>query len=521
LYSWNKKDELPVDLQKIPIGDWDVSRVTNMRAIFSESRNFNESLNNWDVSNVTDMEYMFRNCHKFNQPLDKWGDKLGKVTNMSHMFVHCEHFNQPLDNWNVRNVTNMNCMFLMCEKFNQSLDNWNVSNVTNMSDMFVNCEKFNQPLNNWNVSNVTDMSEMFGNCINFNQPLDNWNVRNVTDMRWMFNKCAKFNQRINNWNVRNVVEYEEMFDKCNIEEQNKPRFINVDARQIHTETGKINFENLNSFLKGILNNKRIPGYINYSEYIEKTISKLIHDGDESEEIKNEQREGLQRIMSERLNELNYQDQSPLIRESIFYVLEYVKKQSSIFKNMYVASFIKDCVHAYEGPDGMTCALGALERILFSFVPACAAEETEDCKEITGIIEADPNKLISEYIVDWYKEHKTGTSSAFPSGTTNDEFKQSLQEYLLRKMPRNQFPDIENLIKQKVDETSEYVGFEPDDFMRGGKKRKMKKKKTKKRTKRVIKTKKTNKKVKKKVRKTNKKNKKVKKHTHRQQINMRK
>jgi hypothetical protein len=214
----------------------------------------------------------------------------------------------------------------------------------------------------------------------------------------------------------------------------------------------------------------IPNNLNYSDYISTTILELIHTSDESEEMKNTQRQGLQRIMNERLTNLHYQSLSPVIRESIFYALEYVKTKSSTFKNMYVDTFIQDCVHAYEGENGMTCALGALERILFSFVPACAAEETEDCKEITGIIESDPNKLIPKYIVDWYKEHKTGTSGAFPLGTTNDEFKQSLQEYLFRKMPRDQFPDIENLIQQKVDETAEYVGFEPDDFVRGGKKR---------------------------------------------------
>jgi surface protein len=469
LYLGNKKDELPVDLQKIPIGDWDVSRVTNMRAIFHKHVDFNESLNNWDVSNVTNMEYIFWKCRTFNQPLDKWGDKLGKVTNMNRMFNSCTNFNQPLDNWNVSNVIYMNDMFGACKNFNQPLNNWNVGNVMNMSEMFQNCEKFNQPLNNWNVSNVTKMGHMFSDCENFNQPLNNWNVRNVTDMNYMFSNCKNFNQPLNNWNV---VQNQGMFDGCKIYQENKPRIriINVDDTQIHTETGKINFQNLNSFLKDILN-KEIPRDINYSKYIKNTISNFIKDSDESEGKKNEQHNGLDRIMSERLDNLNYQDQSPLIRESIFYVLEYVKQQSSIFKNMYVASFIKDCVHAYEGPDGMTCALGALERITLSLPPSCAAEGNDECEILVGIILADPNKLIPEYIKEWYQLHKGG----FPDKTEHD-IEQNLIDYLKDKMPRDKFPEvnIENLIKVKVNEIKLAIGFDPDAFTYGGKKRKTRK-----------------------------------------------
>ena len=501
LYVFNKV-KLPIDLQNKPIGDWDVSRVTYMRGLFNfnntDNNTFNESLNNWDVSNVTDMV---------------------------EMFADCKEFNQPLNNWNVSNVTTMSFMFSECTRFNQPINNWDVSNVMKMKGMFYNCRNFNQPLNNWNVSNVTKMSDMFRDCISFNQPLDNWDVHNVMDMSFMFNGCTRFNQPINNWNIADGTDIEGMFYLCNIVRRNKPNFVldnedgvfDIDARQIHKAAAKINYPLLISVLKEKVN-KPIPVNINYSNYINTTILELVNTSEETEKIKNTQRQGLERIMRERLNNLNYQSLSPLTRESIFYVLEYVKLQSLTFKNMYVDTFIKDCVQAYEGPEGMSCAPGVLERIIYSFVPACAAEETDDCKEITGIIEADPNKLIPQYIIDWYKEHKTGTPGAFPEGTTSEQFKQSLTNYLKEKMPIHQFPDIEDLIQQKVEETTEYVGFEPDDFMRGGKKRKMKKKTIKK----VRKTNKKRNKTNKKVRKTNKKiNKKVKKHTHRHQIYIRK
>ena len=56
------KTKLPDDLKDIPIGQWDVSRVTNMRGMFLDCHTFNEPLNDWNVSNVTNMEQMFYHC---------------------------------------------------------------------------------------------------------------------------------------------------------------------------------------------------------------------------------------------------------------------------------------------------------------------------------------------------------------------------------------------------------------------------------------------------------------------------
>ena len=44
-----------------PIGNWDVSGVTDMSNMFSGTINFNQNINNWNVSNVTNMEsHVFR-----------------------------------------------------------------------------------------------------------------------------------------------------------------------------------------------------------------------------------------------------------------------------------------------------------------------------------------------------------------------------------------------------------------------------------------------------------------------------
>ena len=98
--------------------------------------------------------------------------------------------------------------------------------------------------------------------------------------------------------------------------------------------------------------------------------------------------------------------------------------------------MQDCIHAYDGAlfaATMTCANGALERIIFSLLPACATdEEKEDYKKIIGIITANPQVLIIEYIKDWYKLHKTGTDAAFPEGTTEEQKKNDLRRFFIRK-----------------------------------------------------------------------------------------
>jgi surface protein len=201
-----------------PIGEWDVSEVTNMKDLFRPDYNkvmlkiniydFNEDISNWDVSNVKNMSQMFLNS-SFNQDISKWN--VSKVTNMNNMFGYNKQFNQPLNNWNVSNVKSMKEMFQVASKFNQPLENWDVSNVETMNNMFRSAIRFNQSLNNWNVSNVTDIGEMFRSALLFDQSLNNWNVSNVENMRGTFSAAILFNQPLNNWDVSRVRDFIETF----------------------------------------------------------------------------------------------------------------------------------------------------------------------------------------------------------------------------------------------------------------------------------------------------------------------
>lgn len=200
----SNKESLPDDL-KIPIGKWDVSKVTSFDEVFKDQSNFNEPLE-WDMSNATSTSMMFLGCEKFNQPL-KWNVK--KVLIMSAMFMGCKAFNQPLE-WDMSEVGSTSYMFYKCKKFNQPLK-WNTQNLQEMNHMFMGCKAFNQPLN-WDVGYVEDMIFMFSDCEEFNQPL-NWDVSSATDMKMMFQNCLNFNQPLN-WNVSNVISMSGMFMNC-------------------------------------------------------------------------------------------------------------------------------------------------------------------------------------------------------------------------------------------------------------------------------------------------------------------
>jgi len=77
--------------------------------MFRGATNFNQPLNNWDVSKVTDMGAMFAVATNFNQSLDNWD--VSKVTIMESMFYHATNFNQPLTNWDVSKVLGWTNMF--------------------------------------------------------------------------------------------------------------------------------------------------------------------------------------------------------------------------------------------------------------------------------------------------------------------------------------------------------------------------------------------------------------------------
>ena len=223
--------------------DWDVSKVTNMSAMFDGATRFNKDLGDWNTKSVTDMSFMFQGATKFNQDLSGWDTS--NVTTIARMFNGASLFtnngvslNTDGDKWNVSKVTSMDYTFAGT-KYNSSLADWNVSKVTNFNGMFrgslfnhasidnwklnvndnIKCSQmfylssFNQPLSSWNTGKIDNMSLMFAGC-SFNRDISGWNTQSVTDMNGMFEGNNQFNQDISEWNVLNVSNTSEMFADC-------------------------------------------------------------------------------------------------------------------------------------------------------------------------------------------------------------------------------------------------------------------------------------------------------------------
>merc|ERR1719224_330902 len=106
------------------------------------------------------MSYMFMNATAFNQSIGDWD--VSKVTNMESMFQDAVSFNADLGRWKVSKVTNMYAMFSHARSFNQSsLANWDVSSVGEIDDMLMGAKCFHADLRHRQVSNTTTASRMF------------------------------------------------------------------------------------------------------------------------------------------------------------------------------------------------------------------------------------------------------------------------------------------------------------------------------------------------------------------------
>jgi len=203
-----------------PIGNWDVSNVTNMGAMFSHST-FNYPIGNWNVSNVTNMFGMFLDAAAFNQPIGNWN--VSKITNSSFMFSGARVFNQPIGNWDVSNVTNMDAMFQLASKFNQPIGNWNVSKVTSIGWIFAFAGEFAQDISSWDVSKVKNMDRVFAYALKFNSNISRWNVRSAEHMNLMFFEANTFNQDISKWCVPNIKSEPSSFSNNSpLSNSNKP-----------------------------------------------------------------------------------------------------------------------------------------------------------------------------------------------------------------------------------------------------------------------------------------------------------
>ena len=184
------------------IGNWDVSKVTNMASMF-ESTNFNNgsssTISNWTAPYCTDFTNMFKLATSFNQPLTKLVKTSYVSTTMLQMFQNATAFNQNIGEWDVSKVTSMLNMFELTPFNNggsSTISNWSAPLCTMFAGMFVSATSFNQPLTNLvKTSGVEScsMNIMFQSATAFNQDIGEWDVSKVTTMSNMFLNARAFN----------------------------------------------------------------------------------------------------------------------------------------------------------------------------------------------------------------------------------------------------------------------------------------------------------------------------------------
>ena len=103
----------------------------------------NLDLSNWDVSNVTDINYMFTNSGITNLNLSNWNTS--NVTDMSGMFSGCTNLEElDLSSFDTRNVTDMRAMFAKCVNLRTVYigQNWSISQA-NTENMYFNINSNN------------------------------------------------------------------------------------------------------------------------------------------------------------------------------------------------------------------------------------------------------------------------------------------------------------------------------------------------------------------------------------------
>jgi surface protein len=116
------------DRQKIlNISNWGVLDITTNSA-FNGCTNLTCTATDAPTISATDLSETFANAYIFNGAIGNWD--VSGVNNMTAMFATATAFNQPL-NWNTSAVNSMFRMFRGASAFNQDISAWDVSQVSN------------------------------------------------------------------------------------------------------------------------------------------------------------------------------------------------------------------------------------------------------------------------------------------------------------------------------------------------------------------------------------------------------
>ena len=149
-------------LKLVEVVQWGSNPWTSMELAFDGCINLDVTATDTpDLSNATSMSNMFANCQSLvgTSAFNNWD--VSTITNMRAVFFNNTLFNQNLSSWNVSSVESMDFMFMFAGAFNQNISSWNVASVTTMANMFNSANSFDQNLGSWDISSLQTGEDMF------------------------------------------------------------------------------------------------------------------------------------------------------------------------------------------------------------------------------------------------------------------------------------------------------------------------------------------------------------------------
>jgi hypothetical protein len=480
---------------------WNVSRVYDMTEMFEACHHFNQPLV-WDVARVQFMTSMFVSCHRFNQPL-LWD--VSTVRDFSLMFVNTIGFNQNLTSWEIAEDADTDEMFdgsaieernlppgidpvepveagpvvkvnaYQIHQFSAKVDIERLNAFfrsktllqpetvedipefiqRSMNGLIDQLEQHAVDQEKDKLKEIVELDKLMGENVELELPLSSQTMEKLyTKKKSILGKIhtsKPFTQPVHY--MKKIDRLLSMASAKRKEALEREKTLLTELVQVEKEIKRVRMDkNKKEALLVILEerDKRrvLSGRMKLIEYEMKN--------DREKIVKH--RKDLEKIMKKVLTRVNYFLYSPSWRLSILYSLDYVEKQPILFKKSYTEAFLKDCVNAYEGAAGMSCATGVLERFVISLMTACgtvlSVSDNPEYEYIKGIVENGLTKLIPEYILKWYKLH-----SHDPHRFTTEPREQRLDN--LRTYLLSFFPENEELIMKLIPEYA--IDVDNDDF----------------------------------------------------------
>jgi surface protein len=202
-----------------PIGNWDVSQISDFSKVFSAIRNpnmyyFDADLSGWDLTSAEATSSMFQGTISFTDITNSLaGWNVAKVIDMSRMF-DSSGFAGDISQWQVGSVKDFSFFAEFATSFQSDLSGWNVASAKEMGWMFRGAKSFSSDVSGWNTASVVTFTNMY---------VVNWRERYATRLAYSDPYClllifrfagiTSFNQDLCPWGqlVRGDADTRSMF----------------------------------------------------------------------------------------------------------------------------------------------------------------------------------------------------------------------------------------------------------------------------------------------------------------------